>query len=245
MTERFVFAPLVILLAASSDLSGCASAPALAPTPVSASDPGGAAARPATRFIGPTSWQGAAADAANRSARDPATPALRSLRGRVPLLYLARGPWSAARPREPSYEVALFDNGLLVYEGHRCVKLGGLVVERVGAETVDGIRDLLSEQCADLDTATDAELCEGWGDLRLTCSNGRDILSGSDHCRRDRPEGQRLDAVASAVLERLEVNAWLGEPTDREGCELGDKDMAPGEITRTVAPSVPLRQAMD
>jgi hypothetical protein len=218
-------------------LSGCASVPAA---------PAASAEAPrAARFIGPTSWQGAAADSANRSARDPATPALRQLRGHVPLVYLARGPWSETQPREPSYEVALFDNGLLVYEGHRCVKLGGLVVEQAAPDAVDAVRALLSEQCTGLDTATDDQLCEDAGGLRVTCSNGQDVLSGSDHCRRGQEAGRRLDAVASGVLERLEVGPWLGDPAQRQGCAPGDKDMAPGEITRTIAPRVPLRQAMD
>src|SRR4029079_15823646 len=76
---------------------------------------------------GPAAWQGPAADAANRSQAAPSTPALRALQGRVPLAHIRQGPWSEDRPYEAAYEVAVFDDGTLVYEGTRCGKVGGLV----------------------------------------------------------------------------------------------------------------------
>jgi hypothetical protein len=181
-------------------------------------------------------WRGPAADAAAISAREPATPALRALRGRMPLLHLAQGPWSEAHPEESAYEITLFDDGTLVYEGHRCVKLGGLVVAHLDAQTVAGVKELLADSCVDLDRSSDNEVCDDSGALQLACSNGRQLLSGSDHCRRDEDAGKRIDALGATLLERVGAKAWLGEPTERQACQAGKDDLAPRETERFLAP---------
>jgi hypothetical protein len=207
-------------------LAACATAPP------ARRDAAPSAAMPPT--LGPAAWQGPAADAANIGLRAPETPALRALRGRVPLFHLARGPWASERPYEPSYEIALYDDGTLIYEGHRCVKLGGLMLARLGAAEVAALKEQLATSCTGLDTASDDEVWADPGGLRLTCSNGRELLTGSDHCRRTADVGARVVAIADAVLERLPVRAWLGEPTERQGCHAGGADLAPGEIARVL-----------
>jgi hypothetical protein len=205
-------------------VAGCASAPA----------PKGVAASLDMPLVGPNSWQGRAADAANGPDRGPMTPALRSVQGRVPLVHLARGPWSEQRPHDASYELAVFADGTLVYEGHRCVKLGGLVLMRLDEDRLGGIRRFLAGSCVGLDSTTDDELCPDSGTLRVTCSNGDQVLSGSDQCRHDRGAGKRLAELASTLLDLTGVAPWLGEPTDRQSCEPGARDLAPHEISRTL-----------
>ena len=177
-------------------------------------------------------WRGAAADAANLAAREPTFPALGVLRGRVPLAELARGPWSDDRPDDPVYALALYDDGTLVFEGHRCVKLGGLLFARLGPDTLVAIRELLARSCADFDRASDGEVCADTGDdLRLSCLNGVDRVTGTDHCRADDEQGVRLRALADAILAQSGADLWIGPPAERQACARGAKDLARDEGT--------------
>jgi hypothetical protein len=199
---------------------------------------GGAAAPAAAPWDGAARWRGPAADAANLALRGPATPALRALRGRVPLAYVTRGPWSEARPFEPVYELALYDDGTVVYEGHRCVRLGGLVFTRLDAQEVSDVRQLLATSCADLDLTSEDELCPDPGSLRVSCSNGRELLTGSDHCRRDAEQGTRLAALAADLIGMAGALTWLGAPTERQACEPGNRDLAPRELAEALPPTL-------
>jgi hypothetical protein len=184
---------------------------------------------------GPPAWQGPAADAANRARAAPLTPALRALQGRIPLAHIRQGPWSEDRPYEAAYEVAVFDDGTLVYEGHRCVKVGGLVLRHLDASEIGRLREQLAAACVGFDTLSAGEICGDERGLRLSCSNGERILVGTDHCRRDDEQGVRLRQLASALLDSLGLTPWLGEPTQRQACQAGSRDLAPREISRALA----------
>jgi hypothetical protein len=191
---------------------------------------------PRTAANAPPERAAAAAAAPPASGGGPATAALQGLEGRVPLVYVAHGPWSDDEPNEPSYELALFDDGTVAYEGHRCVKVGGLVLQRLDTAVVGRVRDLLAQGCAGIDTITENELCGDSSRLRVTCSNGREVLTGSDRCARTEDRGKRLGALASGVLELVGADALLGAPTERQACDAGASDLGPGELGRTLAP---------
>jgi hypothetical protein len=186
---------------------------------------------------GPAGWQGHMADAANRAAREPSTPALRPLHGRMPLLHVSHALSSGSRSKEPGYELAVFEDGTLVYEGHRCVKIGGVVVARLDEDQLEDLRDLLATSCVGLERASDDEVCEDdvrGGSVRVTCSNGKEVLSGSDRCWRDEDRGKQVQALVSALLSRLGVAAWIGGQSERQACGAGSRDLAPHEIARTL-----------
>ena len=186
---------------------------------------------------GPASWQGQLADAANRSAREPSTPALRPLRGRLPLLHVSHAVSSGSRSTEAGYELAVFEDGTLVYEGHHCVKIGGVVVARLDEDQLEDLRDLLATSCVGLERASDDEICEDdvrGGSVRVTCSNGKEMLSGSDRCWRDEDRGKQVQALVSAALAQLGVAAWIGQSSERQACGAGARDLAPHEIARTL-----------
>jgi hypothetical protein len=178
------------------------------------------------------SWEGAAADAANMSDRSPATPALRQLQGRVPLVHLRRGPWSPSKPFEAAFELVLFQDGTLVYEGHRCVKLGGLIVTRLSADELARVKAQVAAGCVGLGASPADEVCDNGIHTRLSCSNGEQVLTGDDRCRREREDGKRLLALATNVLTETRVVTWLGEPTERQACDVEAGDLAPREISR-------------
>ena len=187
---------------------------------------------PAQPFAVVAGWEGPAADAANMAERTPSTPALRALQGRVPLVHLRRGPWSPAKPFEAAFELVLFQDGTLVYEGHRCVKLGGLIVTRLSGDELARVRAQLAAGCVGLGASPADEVCEDGIHTRLTCSNGEQVLTGDSRCRREREDGKRLNALATNLLAETQVVTWLGEPTERHACEVEAGDLAPREISR-------------
>jgi hypothetical protein len=205
-------------------LAGCA-------TSKPSSDPSGAVAP------GPAPWQGAVADRMNRRAREPVTPVLRGLRGATPLVYVSRVPTPDAIA-EPAYALAVFDDGTFVYEGHRCVKVGGLAVAKMGTEDLAHLRDLLTARCDRLGDVDEAELCDDATTLRVFCATGSRPQAGSDHCRKDDERGRRLESLRGDVVEALGLAAWLGEPTERVACARLAADLAPHELARTLETSL-------
>lgn len=187
----------------------------------------------------PASWQGPLADRMNQDANGPATPALRSLVGQAPLAYVSRVP-ARGTTDEPAYELAVFDDGTMVYEGHRCVKIGGIVLAHVGLDELTRIKDALATLCTGLDDANnDDELCSDVVTMHVACSNGERIQSGSDHCRtRNEVQAQRVDALVTALGERVELASWLGEPTRRQACTPGAHDLSPHDLARTIRPDL-------
>jgi hypothetical protein len=152
-------------------------------------------------------------------------------------VHLRRGPWSPSSPFDPAFELVLFQDGTLVFEGHRCVKLGGLIVTRLGAQELGRVRQQLAAGCQGLAATAEAEVCEGpIAHTRLSCSNGEQVLMGDDRCRRDRDDGKRVNALALNLVAEMGVGTWLGEPTERQACEVEAGDLAPREIARFLAP---------
>jgi hypothetical protein len=126
--------------------------------------------------------------------------------------------------------MALFDDGTLVYEGRRCVRLGGVLIARLGASEIAAVRALLDTACADFDHATDNEVCADESTLRLSCSSAAGVLSGTDRCRGEEDQGARLRALAAAFIDRTGAAAWIGEPVERQTCGRGDQDLAPRDL---------------
>jgi hypothetical protein len=227
--RRPIFSGPTFLLGAALALAACACS----------TSTGAATAKPELPRFGPASWQGPMADQMNQQAEGPITPALKSLQGQAPLAYVARVPARDAAD-DPAYELAVFDDGTFVYEGHRCVKVGGVVLTRVGPDALTSLQDVLAKLCTGLDDAhNDDELCADAPTLHVACSNGERMQSGSDHCRkRNQAQGQRIDELVTALGERLDLASWVGEPTRRQACTRGARDLSPHELARTIRPDL-------
>ena len=184
---------------------------------------------------GPTSWQGKLADRMNQTSLGPATPALKPLYGQVPLVYVARVPARGAFT-EPAFEVAVFDDGTFVYEGHRCVEVGGVVLMRLPNDALTKVQDLLATLCSGFDAAAnDDQLCADSATLHLSCSDGERIRVGSDHCRQhDDAAGRSIHALVEALAGVLDLSSWFGEPARRQSCTPGSRDLSPHELAKTV-----------
>jgi len=158
----------------------------------------------------------------------PSESILRLLRGRVPLARVSQRP-SDGRVYQPSFEFAVFDDGTIVYEGDRCVRLGGLIIKRLKVDDIASLRDFLGESCTFIPSPVNDELCiERPTVLRLTCSNGKNTFSATDRCARDSSSSAAVAALARELLKRVGVTEWLGEPTDRQACTAGTSGLAPG-----------------
>jgi hypothetical protein len=177
-------------------------------------------------------WEGHLADR-YYNASSPATPALRPLAGNPPLVYLTRTA-SASTFTEATYELAVFDDGTFVYEGHRCVRVGGVLVTRLGVDTMVRLKTLLAETCTDLAALNDGELCDEPTTLRVRCTVPPGSESGSDHCRKEGAAGRRLAALHAGLLEELGLAMFVGEPSQRHACSYGARDLAPHDLARIV-----------
>jgi hypothetical protein len=183
----------------------------------------------------PESWQGAAADRMNERAGGPSTPALKNLVGQAPLIYVSRVP-DAGERGEPAWALAVFDDGTLVYEGHRCIETGGVLVRRLGTDDLAALRDALQTSCADIEhPSTSDEVCGEKAILHVVCA-GRDGLQlASDHCRGEFPSlGQEVDAVVAALEAHSDLASWIGDPARRLACNAGARDLSPHELAQTI-----------
>jgi len=185
----------------------------------------------------PARWQGPAADRMNERASGPVTPALRDLAGQAPLVYVTRVP---AGSDQPGWELAVFDDGTLVYEGHRCVETGGLLVMRLRADELAALREAIETLCADLEhPTTDDELCDIATTLRMVCAGHDRLQLASDHCRERYPSvGRQLDAVVALLEGRSPLASWVGPPTRRLACAPGSRDLSPHDLARTIRPDL-------
>lgn len=183
----------------------------------------------------PESWQGPAADRMNERAAGPQTPALKNLVGQAPLVYVTRVPDAAERD-EPAWELAVFDDGTLVYEGHRCIESGGVLVRRLRGDDLEGLRDALEPLCAEVEhPSSDDEACAEKTVLHVMCASRDRVRLSNDHCREHYPAlGKEVDALVAALEAHSELASWVGEPTRRLACTPGSRDLAAHELAQTI-----------
>jgi hypothetical protein len=177
-------------------------------------------------------WEGRIADRYYNAA-EPATPALRPLTGSPPIVYLTRAAPAGALA-EAAYELAVFDDGTFVYEGHRCVRVGGILVTRLSADALSKIQGLLAASCVDLAGLNDGELCDDAATVRVRCASGSRVESGSDHCRKREPAGRRIESLHADLVESLGLAMFVGEPAERQACAYAARDLAPHDLARVV-----------
>lgn len=166
------------------------------------------------------------------AARDqPSFPALRAYQGRVPLVSLAQRP-APGEQFVPTFRLAVFDDGAVLYEGVRCVKVGGMVITRLAPDDVAKLRSFLAPVCADLNSPPSDELCqEHERIIDVTCADGERTRVHSNRCLR--PEAhEAITLLAAQILERVAGPGWLGTPTERQACDphaavLSDPDWFP------------------
>ena len=183
----------------------------------------------------PASWQGPAADRMNERAEGPQTPALKSLVGQTPLVYVTRVS-NAAERDEPAWELAVFDDGTLVYEGHRCIETGGVLIRRLRADDLDGLRDALEPLCTEVEHPnSDDEACADTTVLQVVCASPNRVRHSNDRCREHHPAlGKEIDALVAALEAHSELASWIGEPTRRQACTPGSRDLAAHELAQTI-----------
>lgn len=168
----------------------------------------------------------AGSSASTAFARNQRDSALKAFEGRVPLVRLRE----RAATREafvPTYEVSVFDDGTVIYEGDRCVKVGGTVVTRLAPDDLRKLQGFLGEACVEADASDGDELCqERERIIHVTCSDGVRVHARSNRCASAIDDSRSLDGFAAEILERVAGPGWLGRPSERLACEPGAKSLS-------------------
>ena len=109
------------------------------------------------------------------------------LRWRDPVVRVTQTP-KADRPLEPSFDLSVFGDGLVVYEGRRCVAVGGLVVRRLRWAELSDVRQLVEANSRpwDIMRRIGADAWIGELEDRLGCEAGDRGLAPVDPEARQR-----------------------------------------------------------
>lgn len=163
-------------------------------------------------------------------------PILTPLRGKTPIAHVARGAWQQAGTKEPQpiWELAVFDDGTLVYEGRRCVETGGLSVKHLDEDAMQAVHELIAAKCTDLPTAKSDEICIEHAATRVACADGEHVAKGNNRCTADEAERSKVDDFADELIAATEVDTLIGDDdsTDRQACEPGTPALAGVELRR-------------
>jgi hypothetical protein len=154
------------------------------------------------------------------------TPALRSLQGKQPLVHAVRSPWSEdSRPLAAAFELAVFDDGTVAYEGDLCGSDGSLVVTRLERPSFERLRGLVARSCVGFTVQSATHVCTHSGLLSATCAEGGRVVQGEDRCGGRFDPGGKLDTFLNDLLREVDITSK---------CDKALKGVAAGEISRTL-----------
>lgn len=173
-------------------------------------------------------------------------PILAPLRGRIPIAHVARGPLprvhtgddaqpASSPTAQATWELAVFDDGTMVYEGRRCVETGGLSVKHLDDSAMQAVHALIAAECADFPNAKSDELCIEHGSTRIACADGEHVAKGSNRCTADDKERAKVDDFAEKLLAATEADLLVGADDSADGrqsCERGSPALAGMELRR-------------
>jgi hypothetical protein len=161
----------------------------------------------------------------------PDAPELRPYLGKVPLAYLSQT--TDVDRRDPSYELAVFDDGSVFFEGG-CM-LGALSSRKMSADERERFVRLLQNDCAE--AAQGSVSCSHGTALAVTCRAREALHRGHDECDARSASGRRLKDFATLVLQSSGAIVWLGVDAKGE-CALapGNRSIS-GQIRKTVTPA--------
>ena len=154
------------------------------------------------------------------------SPATRLRRGVAPIVRINRSP-SVDQFHEPSFDLAVFDDGLVLYEGDRCVKLGGLLVKQLDVNDLRALRESIATSANTL-WRTSCDLHEVFIDVKY--GTGKRYSTFADRCRGLATEVPAMDAFAREVLRLVGADAWIGKPGERLACLETSEDLGPGDF---------------
>jgi hypothetical protein len=157
------------------------------------------------------------------SSREIWSDALQNRRDRVPMARLSQRP-SSDRIAVPEFDIAVFDDGLIVYSGQHCVKRRGIVKDWLTPERLKLVRTLIAEFSGLSSNVPNDEVCIEEGTIReVIFSDGERVYASTDRCHRRPTSDVLLARFAEELVERVGAKVWVGRPLEWEACGLAAK----------------------
>jgi hypothetical protein len=145
--------------------------------------------------------------------------------GTIPLVLLSQRP-SSDRDAVPRFELAVFEDGRVVYVGRSCVAEAGAREARLTAWQLAAVRDLVAAQPEfDVRSARaslpEEEVCIERATVReLVVSDAGGVHAATDRCRAGGQETVSLGGLADELIDRAGVRGWVGRPVDWKACPI-------------------------
>jgi hypothetical protein len=153
--------------------------------------------------------------------RDELRPYVRQ----VPLLLLTQ--WDEPQLRMGSYELVIFRDGSVFFEGRHHVDAIGFRTTRLANDKLAALLDELARTCP---TLSKAMTCSDSTHVSMECHLASGDFEGQDGCNDDARDHLTITAVRR-VVELMGVSAWVARDAD------GQVRYAGGDIERTLRPT--------
>ena len=107
----------------------------------------------------------------------PSVPELKARQGQAPLVHVAFDTDTAGQleptvgSRRATFEVAVFPDGLLAFDGGACAKTDDLAIRRLDAERLSVLRSAIDDFCPQIARLTGGD-CSHGDELAIACSKG-------------------------------------------------------------------------
>jgi hypothetical protein len=218
-------------------LGACASAPAGPNPPATASQSFENDRAPAI----PTSRPGHTLQSVKDRVVGPTNPALRALQGQKPLVHVQHAPDCSglhlgdapvACPRRAGFELAVFQDGTLAFDGGTCARVDDLVIRQLTAGRLSALRAAVDRICPEI-AGMQSNDCSHGDRLQITCHTHDRRASVTSTCGDPADASYRL---ALQVIERTAVVDLLGTPEQQAACPGGRGFAITSEIGLTVGP---------
>jgi hypothetical protein len=162
-------------------------------------------------------------------------PVLRRHFGDRPLVFVSEG--EDGFLSSPVFDLALFEDGIVAFEGKFAVKVVGLAFRRLPPEELGRMKGMLTELCGTVDPTPNPSrhVCSDCGRTQIVCRRGATTIKAADDLGGWFPAGKTVHTFAKRTVEILGASAWIGEPRERRGVgTLSAEDLWRMEIRRTI-----------
>jgi hypothetical protein len=169
----------------------------------------------------------------------PTDPALRALQGQKPLVHVRHDPEcefiladeaQVPCPTRAGFELAVFQDGTLAFDGGTCARADDLVIRQLTARQLTALHatiDRIFPKIAEMQMSS----CSHGDRLQISCRTNRRQASVAVGCSE-----QDAYRLALQVIEHAAVVDLLGTPEEQEACAAGRKYQISDEIRLTISP---------
>ena len=163
----------------------------------------------------------------------PTRPELLPYVRKRPLVHVSQSGWPEESPTKPTFDLVVFDDGKVFFEGESCVASVGLRVDTLAETQLAALRRKLDERCPALERST--RHITHTSTMTVACQVQGVNYTGLDMCSGLCGEpGTNTVVLAAEIIESIGIRDWLGDATDPQcGFKPGHTAF---EIERTLSP---------